>query len=215
MIGGRIFSRAGGVGSTEPRSSGQLVMSPVVESRRPFRSGWLTVDQGLLPRSEDLHPSEGNEDGMFELCRQASVDRDRSPIVFEYSSVWLSDIDHRFDRKRHTRLEPSTSTPLTDVADLRFLVKFSTNSVSDERRHYGTALSLGVLLNCCADVAEPSAGPHLRNPQIEALSRDFRHVSSFGGHLPNVEGCRGIAVKTLKNVGHVDIDDVALAKSSL
>src|SRR5690606_33260576 len=73
-------------------------------------------------------------------------------------------------------------------------------------------LGFSELLNCGANVAETVARFDFGDRELERTPGDLGVVLGGFARLPNVEGCRSVAVVALVDVRHVDGDDVSVLK---
>jgi hypothetical protein len=84
------------------------------------------------------------------------------------------------------------------------------DAVAAEIAHDGTALAFGVALDGRADRAGAGAGADRRYAAHQAFMRDFQQP--LGGALDGADRIHAarIAMPAVENVGHVDVDDVAV-----
>ena len=70
----------------------------------------------------------------------------------------VAQIDHGFDCKNHARNETDALPSLTEMRDLRRLVKFKPDAMANKITHHRTPLFLGVHLYGPANIADGIAG---------------------------------------------------------
>src|SRR5256885_6683119 len=125
-------------------------------------------------KGQDLEARTGDQHGVLPLRREAMVLGDDGPAVGKFADRRLAGVDHRFDRKGHSRLEARAGSRASVVQNLRFLVEFSSDSMTAEFAHDAVAVAFGMLLDRRADVTEKSSGAHL--PDAE---RSEEHTSEL------------------------------------
>src|SRR3546814_19522309 len=81
------------------------------------------------------------------------------PAIRQQPHVGLAAVDHRFDGEGHAFSQFKTRASATVVQNLRIFVEDATDAVSAVFADDRTAACFGVLLDCCADIAEAGAGP--------------------------------------------------------
>src|SRR5262245_47968650 len=105
-------------------------------------SSLAIVDFRLFRPRQDAGPAGRDRDGVFEMSRQAAVDRDGRPAVLEHPNLAGAHRDHGFDRQNHPRLEHDAAPRLAEVGNLRLLVQRPADPVPDERAHDREAMAL-------------------------------------------------------------------------
>ena len=110
--------------------------------------------------------------------------------------------------------KPLKRTSLAVVLDLGRFVKLSANPVAHKVADDAAALALDVLLDGGPDVSEASPVANLGDANIERPSRHFDDVPSFWARGADVKRGAGVAVKTIEDVGDIDVDDVAALERS-
>src|SRR5919108_5433547 len=108
---------------------------------------YLAVCQPAGTCREYLDSVARDEDRVFELRGEASVDGDRRPIVVEDLNLVRADVDHRFDGERHSCAKALTFATFAVVRNLRFVVEFSSDAVPDEIFDDRATVSFGEILN--------------------------------------------------------------------
>jgi len=82
---------------------------------------------------QDLCSCFRNENCVFPLGAVAAIFRVNGPVVgFVDKDAFFPCVDHRLDRKNHTRDKQHSLTAATDVTDERILVKFDSYAVTAE-----------------------------------------------------------------------------------
>src|SRR5581483_5205741 len=125
----------------------------------------LAVAQGRGPRRQDLVAVSGHQDRVLELGAQAAVRRTYGPLVARVDlDLPAAGVHHRLDRERHSRAQALAAPAGPVVLHLRGVVELAPDAVTDEVAHHPATLTLDVLLDRRANVAEASAVAHLLDP---------------------------------------------------
>ena len=92
---------------------------------------------------------------------------------------------------------------------LRFLMEPATDSMAAEFAHHAVALRFGMRLNRRADISEACAGSHLANAVPHAGVSHFHQAARLNARFADKEHAAGVAVETILDHGHVDVQDIA------
>src|SRR5712691_6457846 len=88
------------------------------------------------------------------MRRARTVHADHCPSVRHRSGAGHSDVHHRLDSDRQSRLEADASLWLAIVRHLRILVKSDSNSMSNEIAYHTEARRFDYALHGRADIAD-------------------------------------------------------------
>src|ERR1700722_3756691 len=122
----------------------------------------------------------------------------------------LAEIDHRLDGEEHAGLQRHAFAGPPDVNDIRFVMEHAAETVAAEIAYHAHALRFDEALNGMADIPGGGVGLHGGDAAHHGLIRYFDQPLGFSGDRAHRIHPAGIAVPTLDNEGHVDIDDVAV-----
>ena len=90
---------------------------------------------------------------MFPLRGQTAVAGFNRPAIRHLADFFAASVNHRFDRKNHSRLHFSQCTRFAVMQNLRVFVENFTDAMTAEFAHHAVACFFRVLLNDVADVA--------------------------------------------------------------
>ena len=129
----------------------------------------ILLPAGLLPAyagskklliSEHLRPLFRDQHRVLPLCRQASVFCIDGPAVFlVLNHIGPSRIYHRFNGKDHAGNQKHIRSPLSDMADPRFLMEIIPHAVAADLTHYRKTICINVLGYGSSYVAQMAPGP--------------------------------------------------------
>ncbi len=149
---------------------------------------------------------------MLELRRQASIFGDGGPSVwFDFSFV-SAEVYHWLDGKEHTLLKFYTGTGFTEVEHGWGLVEGATESVSGKVAYDGAAFAFDIGLDGMADVAQISAVSHGADGEVKRSLSDVHEALRVRFDPTDRDGPADVAMPSIDDQGHVDIDDIALAQ---
>src|SRR5574337_808436 len=132
-------------------------------------AAFIEESRRLRPRCQDFKPIVGHGDGMLPLCRQRMIARDHGPAIRQQARAGFARVDHRLDREGHALVQTHALLALAVVQHLRIFVVDAADAVAAVFAHHGKSMTLGVLLDGMADVAERRARTHL----LDALHHRF------------------------------------------
>jgi hypothetical protein len=84
---------------------------------------------------------------MFKMRRETPVYRHRSPSILKNLDGRATHVDHWFDRKDHSCLQPWSLPSLPIIRHLRFFMQLPANPMADELRHDRVTGGLHMPLN--------------------------------------------------------------------
>src|SRR4051812_6195422 len=99
--------------------------------------------------------------------------RHDGPSVRELPDARLAGVDHGLDGERHAGLERHSSAGLAVMLALRLLLELAAGAVPAELAHNRESVALGMLLDRCANTAQPGSRAHLEDPAPHAIERHF------------------------------------------
>src|SRR5581483_4205619 len=152
---------------------------------------------------------------MFEMRREAAIQRAYRPVVRVTLGVPIANVDHRLDGDTHALAQHRPAVHGAVVGDLRALVHGAADAMADVLTHDGVTQAFDVLLDRRADVADPIARPRLLDAAPERLFGNLDELLRRRRDLAGAHGQGRIADEALVGAAEVQADDVALLDHAL
>jgi len=149
---------------------------------------------------------------MLPLRRELLVGGQHGPAVGQNLHVVDADVDHGLDGEHHARFHPDPTTARAEVEDVGLFVETEADAVATKVPHDAVAILLRVLLDVEPDLAEVFARLDLLDANLQTLGGDGDELLGLVGDLADREHPAGVAVVTLDDASHVDVDDVTLGE---
>ena len=83
---------------------------------------------------QDLRPILGDGYGVFEVCGEFAVGSHNCPLVFQYSGMPVTQVQHGFDSYTHTRPQQRAHSCLPVIGHLGVLVEKPAHTVATNSR---------------------------------------------------------------------------------
>src|SRR4051794_31631864 len=100
---------------------------------------------------------------MLEVRGERPVPRDHGPTVLELEGFVASDVEHRFDRERHSRPQENSPVRVSMVGDVRLFPHVSADAMTAVLADETVAPRKRELLDRVSDRAKSVARPRLFN----------------------------------------------------
>lgn len=85
---------------------------------------------------EHLMAVVGNQDSVLVLGRQGAILCDSGPVVFQDFEVGLAQVDHGLNGKSHPLLQLQALAELSEMQNLRVLMKVTSDAMAAELAHH-------------------------------------------------------------------------------
>ena len=154
----------------------------------------------------------GDANGVLKLRRELAVARHSGPAVGQHLHMRAPEVDHRLDGEQHAGLQRLAFADLAVVQDVGAVVEDLAKSVPAEIAHDAAALGFGIGLDGGADMPGGSAGLHGRDAALQGLVGDADEPLGAARDAPDRKHAARVAVPTVDDERHIDVDDVALAQ---
>src|SRR5690606_38903490 len=115
--------------------------------RAPVRKRESIIGSKGLRDREDLGSVFRGEHSVFEVGGGKVVRRDNRPPIAKRLCAMRPEIDHRFDRQGHPRLDLVARIATTEVRNLRFFMHRNADAMADEVAHHAKTMGFDVGLN--------------------------------------------------------------------
>ena len=147
---------------------------------------------------------------MFELGRERAITGNGGPAVVEQLHFGTSDIDHWFDGEEHAGLKLRAGPGPTCMDHFRAIVEQSAKSMAAEVANNAVAVPFRMALDRMGNISQAVAGLCLFKPQHQAFIGDLDQLLGLKRYVADSIHAACVAMPTVQNGGHVDVDDVAI-----
>ena len=138
-----------------------------------------------------------------------------SPVVVQPGYLPGTRIDHGLDGQGHTRHQLNPSAVLTEVRNLRILMKVRSDSVSYQIPDNAVAELVNVIIDCCRNLMKMISGFRHFDALEKALPGHVNQLLGLGTYLAYRMGPGRVGMIALVNQACVQADDIALLKNML
>src|SRR5204862_5961335 len=123
--------------------------------------------------------------------------------------------DHRLDGEEHALAHLGSVFRPTVMQDRGRVVEHAADAVAAEIAHHRIAVALGIALDRIADRADMHPRPHHRDAAHHRLIGDLDQLFGFDRDaFADEVHAAGIAVPTIEDHGHVDVQAVAVHQAA-
>ena len=148
--------------------------------------------------------------GVFPLGTWKTVFCIGSPAIQgTYSDSRFLHVDHRFDRKGHSRNDQTSRTLLAVMEDERIFMKFNAHAVAAIVSDDLESVAGSMLFNGIADITQETPWPDGFQTQFQTLLGDSDEPFVFRACFTDNEHAAGITIITVIDRGAVNIDNVS------
>ena len=170
---------------------------------------------GLARDEVDAAAVVGDGDRVLEMRRGQAIRCAHRPAVVEQSDIGRPNINHWLNGKRHPRFQFWSAATFAVIGNLRFLMHFAPDPMSDEFAHDGKTMSSRFILNLSTDIAD---APALESDADGSRERGFGSTQQLvGAFLDDSNGDSGrvIANPAILNNADVEFHDVPVLDATL
>src|SRR4030095_12752227 len=156
---------------------------------------------------------DGN--GVFEMCRRATVESHDSPSVFENANLFCSEVDHRLDRDHQTRFYFRTLCALHVVQHRWILMQRSADPMATEFADNAEMMFIREFLHRCRNIGDEISRHRRLDGLVQTLFGDMQKVLNFGRNLANGDRHRRISEESVDDHTEIQTDHIPLFENAL
>ncbi len=152
---------------------------------------------------------------MFKMGARFAVRRDDCPMIFLGHDFKCPHVDHGFDAKNHTRLQPRSCSGPAEIRHLRLFVKFPADPVADQFSDHCKSMFFNMSLDRGRNVMNSITHSRLLDSLIKRLPSYLQKAFFIVTDLSDRKCDRGIAVITVFNYADIDPDGHPLFQNDI